>query len=360
MRGEGRRTAESVRSDVQTSTAARTTASMNSRSRSCPRRNARRIRASTSAGCARTQHPRAARLDAAAHATSFPHGSALTSLVSRRKPQHANRRCAVAPTDAEGRSLMCTDQPGLRTSAMPSSVPAQMWRWRAAQSRCRCVALVGPVPVQMAWGEPSPGADVAGVGPVPAQMWQGRTRCSPCDEFGSAATSCDRAAREKTMSHDFFATVQLQSLQQRHSDCGLPPCAALVLQHGGATGCAVSRSVQLRALASSERPHPEGDALRCAALRCAIQRSPPRRPCADNRTNEVCAAVQRGSNGYGGNGWQSGALSAQARMRVDEWAMPHERTPLRKVHRKPSSRRLVHHLSGCASSAVQRTTLQGH
>ena len=66
---------------------------------------------------------------------------------------------------------MCTDQPGLRTSAMPSSVPAQMWQWRAAQSRCRCVALVGPVPVQMAWGEPNPGADVAGVGPVPAQMW---------------------------------------------------------------------------------------------------------------------------------------------------------------------------------------------
>jgi hypothetical protein len=91
---------------------------------------------------------------------------------------------------------------------------------------------------------------------------------------------------------------------------------------------------------------------RRAALRCAIQRSPPRRPCADNRTNEVCAAVQRRSNGYGGNGWQSGALSAQARMRVDEWAMPHERTPLRKVHRKPSSRRLVHHLCGCASSAV--------
>ncbi len=120
VRGEERaRTKESVRSDVQTSTAARTTASMNSRSRSCPRRNARRIRASTRAGCARTQHPHAARLDAAAHATSFPHGSALTSLVSRRKPQHANRRCAVAPTDAEGRSLMCTDQPGLRTSAMP-------------------------------------------------------------------------------------------------------------------------------------------------------------------------------------------------------------------------------------------------
>ena len=23
------------------------------------------------------------------------------------------------------------------------------------------------------WGEPSPGADVAGVSPVPAQMWQG-------------------------------------------------------------------------------------------------------------------------------------------------------------------------------------------
>jgi hypothetical protein len=40
-------------------------------------------------------------------------------------------------------------------------VPAQMWQgW--AQSRRGCGR-----------GEPSPGADVAGVSPVPAQMWQG-------------------------------------------------------------------------------------------------------------------------------------------------------------------------------------------
>ena len=110
------------------------------------------------------------------------------------------------------------------------------------------------------------------------------------------------------MSHDFFATVQLQSLRQRHGDCGLPPCAAFVLQHGGATGALCAIGAAARAclvLEASPR-------RRRAALRCAIQRSPPRRPCADNRTNEVCAAVQRRSNGYGGNGWQSGALRAHA------------------------------------------------
>ena len=41
------------------------------------------------------------------------------------------------------------------------AVPVQMWQ-RSAQSRCRCGG-----------GEPSPGADVAGVSPVPVQMWRG-------------------------------------------------------------------------------------------------------------------------------------------------------------------------------------------
>jgi hypothetical protein len=44
-----------------------------------------------------------------------------------------------------------------------SSQSRRMWR-RRAQSRCRCGG-----------GEPSPGADVAGVSPVPAQMWRGLT-----------------------------------------------------------------------------------------------------------------------------------------------------------------------------------------
>jgi hypothetical protein len=46
-----------------------------------------------------------------------------------------------------------------------SAVPVQMWRKGRAVSLRRCGR-----------GEPSPGADVAGVGPVPArmsQMWQG-------------------------------------------------------------------------------------------------------------------------------------------------------------------------------------------
>ena len=96
-------------------------------------------------------------------------------------------------------------------SAVPcahSPVPAQMWQG-PAQARRRCGRGRAPVPAQMwqgaspvlvqmwpgwaqSWcrygsGEPSPGADVAGVSPAPVQMWalsgvgcgQGQMDCTP-------------------------------------------------------------------------------------------------------------------------------------------------------------------------------------
>jgi hypothetical protein len=61
---------------------------------------------------------------------------------------------------------------------------------RAPRSRCRCGR-----------GEPSPGADMAGVGPVPMQTWQGwaqsRRRCGRGEPSPGAdvAAGCERTSR---------------------------------------------------------------------------------------------------------------------------------------------------------------------
>ena len=72
----------------------------------------------------------------------------------------------LAPEQVE-RRLPCEPRPGADFGRDVAE---------GAQSQSRC-GKGSPVPLRM-WqgcgrGEPSPGADVAGVSPVPVQMWQG-------------------------------------------------------------------------------------------------------------------------------------------------------------------------------------------
>jgi hypothetical protein len=58
----------------------------------------------------------------------------------------------------------------------------------------RCVAGVGPVPVQMWQRCPSPGVDVAGPRIVPVQMWQGRAKSRRRCGRGENSPGADVAA----------------------------------------------------------------------------------------------------------------------------------------------------------------------
>ena len=75
----------------------------------------------------------------------------------------------------------CASVPARAAVPGPRPVPVQMWQERV-QSRCRCGS-----------GEPSPGADGAGVSPVPGQMWPGLAR-SPGQTWQGAAQPCSTRA----------------------------------------------------------------------------------------------------------------------------------------------------------------------
>jgi hypothetical protein len=93
--------------------------------------------------------------------------------AERGRPAQCRPRPSLAPllfrlARSRGRCGRGEPSPGADVAGV-RPVPAQMWPGRA-RSRRRCGR-----------GEPSPGADVARVGPVPAQMWHGwaqsRRRC---------------------------------------------------------------------------------------------------------------------------------------------------------------------------------------
>ncbi len=117
---------------------------------------------------------------------------------SRRSPRKSRRPSRAHTCAIQLVAAAALRRPRALLRPKPQHAHADHGPMLRGESRCRCgrgepspgadVAGVRPVPVQMGQCcEASPGADVAGARPVPVQMWQGRAPLVPVQMWAGAS-----------------------------------------------------------------------------------------------------------------------------------------------------------------------------